>query len=77
MVHGPYKLTSLFSDEDVEEVRSTSYGVNKEDKLTVKEILSLVHLCGANFSIGLYYAMLGPFFPQEVQYKQDIYAISI
>ena len=44
----------------------------KETKLSAQEILCLIHLCIANCVNGLYYAMLGPFFPQEVLFKTYI-----
>ena len=41
-------------------------GEEKPDKLSVQEILCAIQMCFANFSYGLYFGILGPFFPQEV-----------
>ena len=40
---------------------------SEKKRLGMKETFTIVNLCIAGLSVGVYYAVLGPFFPQEVR----------
>lgn len=63
---GPISRRTSVKEDIIEDTSEESIAAGRVREHKYKQILTFINFCIANFSTGVFYALLAPFFPREV-----------